>query len=98
MNPTTDTTTTTFLAQAAPAAAPLPPQASTIRVATPVDIAVSFGTAVSALAAAGLLLHAGTAEAIKVPEGSTHVAVALATQTVPRWDRMVHLTVVDPAA
>lgn len=97
MNPTTDTPTT-FLAQTVPAAAPLPSKAASIRIATPVDILLSFGTAVSALTAARLLVLAGSAASIKVPEGSTHVALALASPSWPRGDRMVHLTATDGAA
>lgn len=95
MNPTDSTT---FLAQAVPAAALLPIKATAVRIATPVDIRVSFGTAAAALAAAGLLLLAGTAGAVKVPEGSTHVAVSLAALGTPPWDRTVHLTAADAAA
>lgn len=97
MNPTTDTPTT-FLAQAVPAAAPLPSKAASIRIATPVDILLSFGTAVSALTAAGLLVLGGTTGVIKVPEGSTHVALALASLSGPRGDRMVHLIASDGGA
>lgn len=68
----------TFEVQAVPIAAPLPPKVATVQITSPVDLLITFGSLVSALTAAGVLVLAGSTAPLPVPEGAKFLGITWA--------------------